>query len=163
MKPKMMEIVQTSADALPTVAAIPPIENSTSAGTPLATQNAPVQSIFRCRPSSAASAVFIPFATAAVLMARSPFVIATHNSPERLCVRCRAAGVRRLSASQARNAPRRVSHGRVLQSKRIRGRTQEFLRGKHFSHKHRANARKMYAQSGLFHLLGVIGDIMSWP
>jgi len=21
----------------------------------------------------------------------------------------------------------------------------------------------MYAQSGLFHLLGVIGDIMSWP
>ena len=41
MKPKMMEIVQTSQDALPTVAAMPPIEKSTSAGTPLATQNAP--------------------------------------------------------------------------------------------------------------------------
>src|SRR4029078_560708 len=149
MKPKMMEIVQTSADALPTVAAIPPIENSTSAGTPLATQNAPVQSIFRCRPCSAASA-FIPFATAAVLMARSPFVLATHDSPERLRVRCRVAGVRRLSASQARNAPQRVSHGRVLQSKRICGRTQEFLRGKHFSHKHRANARKCTPKVGLF-------------
>src|SRR6478672_10585515 len=69
MKPKMMEIVQTSQDALPTVAAIPPIENSTSTGTPLATQNAPVQSIFRCRPSSVPSAPSIPFAAVAVLIA----------------------------------------------------------------------------------------------
>src|SRR4029079_14703647 len=57
MKRKMMEIVQTSADALPTVAAIPPIENSTSTGTPLATQNAPVQSILRWRPCAAPSAL----------------------------------------------------------------------------------------------------------
>src|SRR4029079_6628054 len=69
MKPKMMEIVQTSHDALPTVAAMPPIEKSTSAGTPLATQNAPVQSIFRCRPSSVPSAPSIPFAAVAVLVA----------------------------------------------------------------------------------------------
>ena len=34
-------------DGLPTVAAIEPIENSTSAGTPLATQNAPAQPILR--------------------------------------------------------------------------------------------------------------------
>src|SRR6476469_9453786 len=69
MKPKMIEIVQTSQDALPTVAAIPPIENSTSAGTPLATQNAPVQSIFRCRPNSVPSALTVPVVAAAVLMA----------------------------------------------------------------------------------------------
>src|SRR5262249_57882079 len=64
-----MEIVQTSQDALPTVAAIPPIENSTSAGTPLATQNAPVQSIFRCRLCAVPSAPSIPFAIVAVLIA----------------------------------------------------------------------------------------------
>src|SRR6185295_12863370 len=69
MKPKMMEMVQTSQDALPTVAAIPPIENSTSAGTPLATQNAPVQSIFRCRLCAAPAAVSGTFAAVAVLMA----------------------------------------------------------------------------------------------
>src|SRR5882762_948983 len=49
MKPKPIEIIQTSQDGRPTVAATAPTENSTSAGTPLATQNAPVQSIFRCR------------------------------------------------------------------------------------------------------------------
>src|SRR5690349_5325933 len=48
MKPKPIEIIQTSQDGRPTVAATAPTENSTSAGTPLATQNAPVQSIFRC-------------------------------------------------------------------------------------------------------------------
>jgi hypothetical protein len=47
MKPKPMDIAQTSHDGLPTVAAMAPIENRTSAGTPLATQNAPVQSILR--------------------------------------------------------------------------------------------------------------------
>jgi hypothetical protein len=48
---------------------MPPIENSTSAGTPLATQNAPVQSIFRCRLGAAPSALTVPFAAVAVLMA----------------------------------------------------------------------------------------------
>src|SRR4051812_20093093 len=91
MKPKMIEIVQTSHDALPTVAAMPPIENSTSAGTPLATQNAPVQSIFRCRPSSAASAPAIPFAAVAVLIATPQrflrYALPPHNHaacPERI-------------------------------------------------------------------------------
>src|SRR6478735_6080849 len=62
-----MEIVQTSQDALPTVAAIPPIENSTSTGTPLATQKAPVQSIFRCRLCPAPSAISPPLAATAVI------------------------------------------------------------------------------------------------
>ena len=46
MKPKQIEIAQMIHDGLPTVAAIEPTENSTSAGTPLATQNAPAQPIF---------------------------------------------------------------------------------------------------------------------
>ena len=50
MKPKQIEIVHTAHDAMPTVAAIEPIENSTSAGTPLAIQKAPVQLMPRCRP-----------------------------------------------------------------------------------------------------------------
>jgi hypothetical protein len=37
-------------DSLPTVAATAPIENNTSGGTPLATQNAPVQSMPRSSP-----------------------------------------------------------------------------------------------------------------
>ena len=47
MKPKLIDSVHTSHDGLPTVAAMAPIENNTSAGTPLATQKAPVQSILR--------------------------------------------------------------------------------------------------------------------
>jgi len=47
MKPKAIEIIQTSQEGRPFVAATAPTENRTSAGTPLATQNAPVQSIFR--------------------------------------------------------------------------------------------------------------------
>jgi len=39
-KPKMTDKVHTSTDGVPTVAAIPPIENRIRAGTPLATQNA---------------------------------------------------------------------------------------------------------------------------
>jgi len=50
MKPSAIETVQTNHDSLPTVAATAPIENSTSGGTPLATQNAPVQSMPRSRP-----------------------------------------------------------------------------------------------------------------
>ena len=44
-----MEAVQTSHERLPTPAATAPMENNTSGGTPLATQNAPVQSIPRSR------------------------------------------------------------------------------------------------------------------
>src|SRR5207253_9656848 len=49
MKPNRIEMIQTIHAGLPTVGAIAPMENSTSAGTPLATQNAPLQSILRCR------------------------------------------------------------------------------------------------------------------
>src|SRR5260370_33002474 len=48
MNPNMNEFAQVTTDGLPAVAAIEPIENSTSAGSPLATQNAPTQLIFRC-------------------------------------------------------------------------------------------------------------------
>src|SRR5579862_3260026 len=51
MNPSAIEAVQMIQDSLPTVAATAPIENSTSGGTPLATQNAPVQSIPRWSPS----------------------------------------------------------------------------------------------------------------
>src|ERR1700685_587903 len=47
MNPMMIEAVQTIHDRLPTIEATAPIENNTSGGTPLATQNAPVQSIPR--------------------------------------------------------------------------------------------------------------------
>lgn len=43
-----MEIAHIIHAGLPTVAAIAPIENKTSAGTPLATQKAPCQPIFLC-------------------------------------------------------------------------------------------------------------------
>jgi hypothetical protein len=49
-------MIHTAHDSLPTVAAIEPIENNTSAGTPLATQNAPVQLIFLCREPSGSPA-----------------------------------------------------------------------------------------------------------
>ena len=42
-KPKMTDKVHTSAEGVPMVAAPPPIEKRTSAGTPLATQNASFQ------------------------------------------------------------------------------------------------------------------------
>jgi hypothetical protein len=41
-------MAQTIHDGEPTVAAIPPIEKSTNAGTPAATQKAPFQVIDRC-------------------------------------------------------------------------------------------------------------------
>src|ERR1700722_2534337 len=50
MNPKAIDAAQTTHDILPTVAATAPIENSTSGGTPLATQNAPVQSMPRSSP-----------------------------------------------------------------------------------------------------------------
>ena len=39
----MTDKVHTSTDGVPTVAAMPPMEKRTSAGTPLATQNASFQ------------------------------------------------------------------------------------------------------------------------
>jgi hypothetical protein len=48
MKPMPIESVHTSQDGAPIVAAMPPIENNTRGGTPLATQKAPFQSIVRC-------------------------------------------------------------------------------------------------------------------
>ena len=47
MKPMIMETVQIRKASFPVVPAMPPIEKRTSAGTPLATQNAPVQLIER--------------------------------------------------------------------------------------------------------------------
>src|ERR1700728_3791319 len=47
MNPRGIDAVQMIHESLPTVAATAPIENNTSGGTPLATQNAPVQSMPR--------------------------------------------------------------------------------------------------------------------
>jgi hypothetical protein len=47
MKPNSIDTIQTAKAGVPTVPAMPPIENRTSAGTPLATQNAPLQSMLR--------------------------------------------------------------------------------------------------------------------
>ncbi len=50
MKPIAIEAAQMTQESFPTVAATAPMENRTKGGTPLATQNAPVQSIPRSRP-----------------------------------------------------------------------------------------------------------------
>src|SRR5258706_16460917 len=50
MNPSAIDTVQITHDSLPTVAATAPIENNTRGGTPLATQNAPVQSMPRSSP-----------------------------------------------------------------------------------------------------------------
>ena len=65
-----MDAVQIRKASVPVVPAMPPIENRTSAGTPLATQKAPRQSILRCSwPSGSA-----PTALVVVLMCvDSPF------------------------------------------------------------------------------------------
>lgn len=49
----IMEKIQIAKASVPVVPAMPPIENRTRAGTPLATQKAPRQSIFRCNLPSA--------------------------------------------------------------------------------------------------------------
>src|SRR5579871_1489356 len=51
MNPIAMEAIQMTHESLPTVAATPPMPNSTSGGTPLATQKAPVQSMPRSSPA----------------------------------------------------------------------------------------------------------------
>src|SRR5437879_3092885 len=74
MNPKAMEAVHTSHEALPTMAATAPMENSTSGGTPLATQKAPVQSMPRVR---AAAAPLAPLGLAGTLFA----AVLTVSSP----------------------------------------------------------------------------------
>ena len=67
----IMEAVQIRKASVPVVPAMPPIENRTRAGTPLATQKAPRQSILRCSWPSTGSA---PAAVVVVLMCLdSPF------------------------------------------------------------------------------------------
>src|SRR5580658_703425 len=66
MKPMAIEAIQITQDSLPTVAATPPMENSTSGGTPLATQNAPVQSMPRSRPALLGTAAAAAGSTAAL-------------------------------------------------------------------------------------------------
>src|SRR6516165_547876 len=52
MKPRPIDTIHTTREGLPTVAATAPMENSTSGGTPLATQKAPVQSMPRSSPDA---------------------------------------------------------------------------------------------------------------
>jgi hypothetical protein len=66
MNPRPIEAAHITQESLPTVAATAPIENSTSGGTPLATQNAPVQSMPRCRPATVAGSVAIASSAAAL-------------------------------------------------------------------------------------------------
>lgn len=47
MRPKDTDTIQMTKAGVPTVPEMPPMEKSTRAGTPLATQNAPRQSIVR--------------------------------------------------------------------------------------------------------------------
>src|SRR6202000_1093617 len=75
MKPMAIEATHTAQDSLPTVAATAPIENSTSGGTPLATQNAPVQSMPRSSPLAALS----PSTVVAVVLTCPAFSCASHR------------------------------------------------------------------------------------
>src|ERR1700676_4912199 len=77
MKPIAIEAIQMTQDSLPTVAATAPIENSTKGGTPLATQNAPVQSMPRSRP--ALLAAVSTTATSAVELISSPCAARRNN------------------------------------------------------------------------------------
>src|SRR5207302_5722900 len=85
MNPKAMEAVHTSHEALPTMAATAPMENSTSGGTPLATQKAPVQSMPRVRAPAAPLAPVGVAGTlsAAVLTVSSPVVRPMSSSRQR--------------------------------------------------------------------------------
>src|SRR5215472_2414973 len=81
MKPSAIDATQTSHDSLPTVAATAPIENRTNGGTPLATQNAPVQSMPRSRPGAERSAAVV------LVVSASPALL-------KLSPRCGARAVR---------------------------------------------------------------------
>ncbi len=74
MKPSAIDAIQISHESFPTVAATAPIENNTSGGTPLATQNAPVQSMSRSRPVRSVDGLTVATsagALSAVVMAES--------------------------------------------------------------------------------------------
>src|ERR1700735_5664650 len=70
MNPMEIEAIQMTHESFPTVAATPPMENSTSGGTPLATQKAPVQSIPRSSPAPLGTGTATA-SVAPVLMGRS--------------------------------------------------------------------------------------------
>src|ERR1700676_2832410 len=76
MKPMIIDSAQTAKVSAPTLPATPPIENSTSAGTPLATQKAPFQSIARCSVPDSSDVSAIP---AAVISIPQP----SSQSPEK--------------------------------------------------------------------------------
>ncbi len=65
-----IEAIQMTQESLPTVAATAPIEKSTSGGTPLATQKAPVQSMPRSRPALLGAAATAAVSTVAELTGR---------------------------------------------------------------------------------------------
>src|SRR5262245_10616090 len=67
-KPISMDTAQMAKAAVPPTPPMPPMENSTSAGTPLATQNAPFQSIVRWSSPGAAE----PTVDVAVICAATP-------------------------------------------------------------------------------------------
>ena len=67
-----METIHTTQDGLPTVAATAPMENSTSGGTPLATQNAPVQSMPRSSPADLGCAPLLVAASSFAVLLKLP-------------------------------------------------------------------------------------------
>ena len=68
MKPIAIDAIQMTQESLPTVAATAPMENSTSGGTPLATQNAPVQSMPRSSPGLFAAPAAAASSAAALIL-----------------------------------------------------------------------------------------------
>jgi hypothetical protein len=64
MNPMAMDSVQMTQESLPTVAATAPMEKRTSGGTPLATQNAPVQSMPRSSLAAFAGTIAVSSAVA---------------------------------------------------------------------------------------------------
>src|SRR5215469_17692608 len=85
MKPRPMETIHTTHEGLPTVAATAPMENSTSGGTPLATQNAPVQSMPRSRPDDWACAVALAAGRSFAVLLKLPPYWPLENGETRLC------------------------------------------------------------------------------
>src|SRR5215475_11495248 len=106
MKPRPIETIQTTHEGLPTVAATAPMEKSTSGGTPLATQNAPVQSMPRSRPDV--------WACAAVLAAGRSFAVLLKLTP-----------IRRWNLARPDSATGR----RLLTLRRLSGRQRTLVRG----------------------------------
>ena len=59
MNPIAIDAIQMTQESLPTVAATAPMPKSTNGGTPLATQNAPVQSMPRSSPATFSAGSFM--------------------------------------------------------------------------------------------------------